>query len=171
MTRMSTFWKFSVPAAGSCQELMSLPAEATAASAQASAVSEDVTRSLMGGWCSDRPARSMGLSSNGVWPQACSTSARAPPRRSLMAIGHSLQHVGRAAWSAFQAVNTRVPASEPVTRPWAPGPLLKSRQRSRPPLSYPRETDSLCPRCVVETRSEILSGERNVADLVDGHLG
>jgi tetraether lipid synthase len=88
-----------------------------------------------------------------------------------MELGQSLQQIGELAWRTFQAVNTRLPASEGITRPWAPGPLLKSRQRSRPPLGYPRETDSLCPRCVAETRAQILRGERNVADLVDGHLG
>src|SRR5262245_45127727 len=88
-----------------------------------------------------------------------------------MDLGHSLQQVGEGAWRVFQAVNTRVPASETGPRPWAGGPLLKSRQRSRPPLGYPRETDSLCPRCVVETRAQILRGERNVSDLVSGHLG
>ena len=41
----------------------------------------------------------------------------------------------------------------------------------RPPLGYPRETDSLCPRCVIETRKQILSGERDLSDLVNGHLG
>jgi uncharacterized radical SAM superfamily Fe-S cluster-containing enzyme len=89
----------------------------------------------------------------------------------MESLGHSLQQIGELAWRAFQAVNTRVPPSESAARPWAPGPLLKSHQRSRPPLGYPRETDSLCPRCVVETRGQILRGERNVSDLVDGHLG
>ena len=87
------------------------------------------------------------------------------------AIGHSLQQAGELAWRAFQAVNTRVPAAEGATRPWAPGPLLKSHERTRPPLGFPRETDSLCPRCVMETRGQILRGERNVSDLVSGHLG
>ena len=64
-----------------------------------------------------------------------------------------------------------MPATEGVTRAWAPGPLLKSSQRSMPPLGYPRETDSLCPRCVVETRGEIIRGERKVSELVSGHLG
>ncbi|PYQ00371.1 MAG: radical SAM protein, partial [Acidobacteria bacterium] len=76
-------------------------------------------------------------------------------------MGHSLQQVGELAWSAFQAVNTRVPASPAPTPAWAPGPPLKSHQRSRPPLGYPRETDSLCPRCVVETRRQIIAGERD----------
>jgi len=86
-------------------------------------------------------------------------------------LGHPIQQIGEVAWRAFQALNTRLPASPQATRSWAPGPLLKSHQRSRPPLGYPRETDSLCPRCVMETRARILRGERSVADLVDGHLG
>ena len=89
----------------------------------------------------------------------------------MASIGHSLQQIGELAWRAFQAVNTRVPATEGAARPWAPGPLLKSHERTRPPLGFPRETDSLCPRCVMETRGQILRGERNVSDLVNGHLG
>jgi tetraether lipid synthase len=84
---------------------------------------------------------------------------------------HSLQTIGDLAWKAFQAVNTRIPESRAAAPSWAPGPLLKSHQRSRPPLGYPRETDSLCPRCVVETRGQILRGERDVSELVNGHVG
>jgi uncharacterized radical SAM superfamily Fe-S cluster-containing enzyme len=86
-------------------------------------------------------------------------------------LGHPIQQIGEVAWRAFQALNTRLPASTPAERAWAPGPLLKSHQRSRPPLGYPRQTDSLCPRCVMQTRSQILRGERSVSDLVSGHLG
>jgi uncharacterized radical SAM superfamily Fe-S cluster-containing enzyme len=89
----------------------------------------------------------------------------------MQSLGHPIQRIGEAAWRAFQAVNTRLPAGAPPERAWAPGPLLKSHQRSRPPLGYPRQTDSLCPRCVMETRAQILRGERSVTDLVDGHLG
>jgi uncharacterized radical SAM superfamily Fe-S cluster-containing enzyme len=88
-----------------------------------------------------------------------------------MDVGHSLQQIGEIGWRAFQALNTRLPASEGKPRAWAPGPLLKSHQRSRPPLGYPRETDSLCPRCVMETRFAIIAGRRDVSDLVGGHLG
>jgi len=86
-------------------------------------------------------------------------------------LGHPIQQIGEAAWRAFQALNTRLPASAPAERAWAPGPLLKSHERSWPPLGYPRETDSLCPRCVMETRGQILRGERKVKELVSGHLG
>jgi uncharacterized radical SAM superfamily Fe-S cluster-containing enzyme len=82
-----------------------------------------------------------------------------------------LQQLGQKAWQAFQAVNVRVPEGASVAPAWAPGALPKSYERTRPPLGYPRETDSLCPRCVVETRKAILSGERALSDLVDGHLG
>ena len=39
---------------------------------------------------------------------------------------------------------------------------LKSRERSQPPLGWPRTTDSLCPTCVRETRTRILSGEQAI---------
>jgi tetraether lipid synthase len=85
--------------------------------------------------------------------------------------GLTLQQIGDVAWRAFQAVNTRFPQSRGPEPGWAPGPLLKSHERSRPPLGYPRQTDSLCPRCVIETRRQILSGQRDLVALVSGHLG
>ncbi len=54
---------------------------------------------------------------------------------------------------------------------WAPAPLLKQRERSFPKLGFPRETDSLCPGCVKEVRSKILSGEVDWKVLVDGNPG
>ncbi|NIM47883.1 MAG: radical SAM protein [Gemmatimonadales bacterium] len=86
----------------------------------------------------------------------------------LAAVVQRLANVG---WHAFQAVNTRVPESPSRQPEWAPGPLLKSRERTQPPLGWPRETDSLCPRCVVETRNAILRGERDLAELVQGQVG
>jgi hypothetical protein len=54
---------------------------------------------------------------------------------------------------------------------WAPAPLLKQRERSSPILGFPRETDSLCPRCVGEVRAQILSGEADWRILVEGNPG
>jgi uncharacterized radical SAM superfamily Fe-S cluster-containing enzyme len=54
---------------------------------------------------------------------------------------------------------------------WSEKPLLKSWQKSKPPLGWPRETDSLCPECVKEVREEIFKGEKTVQELVDGHFG
>jgi hypothetical protein len=84
---------------------------------------------------------------------------------------HALQQIGELAWTMFQALNTRIPESASKAPGWAPGPLLKSRERSRPPLGYPRETDSLCPRCVVDVRKQVIGGQRDLSELVNGHLG
>ena len=54
---------------------------------------------------------------------------------------------------------------------WAPAPLLKSHERSKPPLGWPRTTDSLCPTCVKEARQRILSGEQSIETLVNEHVG
>ncbi|HTO76772.1 MAG TPA: radical SAM protein [Thermoanaerobaculia bacterium] len=54
---------------------------------------------------------------------------------------------------------------------WAPAPLLKQKERSFPPLGFPRETDSLCPRCVTEVREQILSGRADWKVLVDENPG
>jgi 7,8-dihydro-6-hydroxymethylpterin dimethyltransferase len=84
------------------------------------------------------------------------------------AVVNELANLG---WLGFQAVNSRVPESPSPNPEWAPGPLLKSHERSNPPLGWPRETDSLCPKCVVETRNAILRGERDLAELVHGRVG
>lgn len=67
-------------------------------------------------------------------------------------------------------LNQRIerPAPKPA---WAPAPLPKRKERSFPQLGFPRETDSLCPRCVKEVRTEILSGKKDLRELVDGRPG
>ncbi|HET7217765.1 MAG TPA: hypothetical protein VFJ02_06940, partial [Vicinamibacterales bacterium] len=76
----------------------------------------------------------------------------------------------RLAWPAFQAVNRHIP-SKTFQPKWAPAPLLKSSERSKPQLGWPRTTDSLCPTCVREARARILSGEQEIATLVNEHIG
>ncbi|MFQ5704647.1 MAG: radical SAM protein [Gemmatimonadales bacterium] len=83
----------------------------------------------------------------------------------------AVRHAAELGWHAFQSVNTRLPESDTVQPDWAPGPLLKSYERSRPPLGWPRTTDSLCPKCVIETREAIIRGERALSELVNGHPG
>ncbi len=83
----------------------------------------------------------------------------------------AIRHAADLGWRAFQSINTRVPDSESIHPVWAPGPLLKSYERSRPPLGWPRDTDSLCPHCVKETREAIISGDRDLSELVNGHPG
>jgi hypothetical protein len=75
------------------------------------------------------------------------------------------------AWKAFQSLNTRLPEGEAIRPKWAPGPLLKSYERSAPPLGFPRETDSLCPRCVKEVRTAVIDGTTSLESLMNEHPG
>jgi 7,8-dihydro-6-hydroxymethylpterin dimethyltransferase len=75
------------------------------------------------------------------------------------------------AWKAFQSVNQRLPEGEAIRPKWAPGPLLKSYERSAPPLGFPRETDSLCPRCVKEVRTAVIDGTTSLESLMNEHPG
>ena len=59
------------------------------------------------------------------------------------------------AWALFSAANRMAPRRA-FTPAWSDLPLLKSYERTKPPLGWPRETDSLCPGCVREARSAIL---------------
>jgi uncharacterized radical SAM superfamily Fe-S cluster-containing enzyme len=57
------------------------------------------------------------------------------------------------------------------TPKWSDKPLLKSWQKSKPPLGWPRQTDSLCPECVKEARAKILSGDKNWQTLLTEKTG
>jgi tetraether lipid synthase len=80
-----------------------------------------------------------------------------------------LSNLSSVAWKAFQSVNTRLPQGEAIRPNWAPGPLLKSYERSAPPLGFPRETDSLCPTCVKEVRNQVINGEIPLETLLHAH--
>src|SRR2546423_2924447 len=74
-------------------------------------------------------------------------------------------------WKAFQAVNRAVPEGESIQPKWVAEPLLKSYERTAPPLGFPRETDSLCPTCVKAVRNGVISGEIPLEILKDSHPG
>src|SRR5664280_901300 len=82
----------------------------------------------------------------------------------------AVRSTANVAWNAFQAVNRRIPARA-FHPEWAPEPLPKSYQRTKPPLGYPRRTDSLCPTCTREVRDAIVGGTRELRELVDGRPG
>ena len=63
-----------------------------------------------------------------------------------------------AAWHLFEPLN-RIKPNPSFTPNWSDKPLLKSYQKTRPPLGWPRTTDSLCPKCVPEIRKQILDGK------------
>ena len=57
------------------------------------------------------------------------------------------------------------------TPKWSDKPLLKSWEKSKPTLGWPRQTDSLCPGCVKEARDKILSGDENWQSLLSEKVG
>ncbi|MGB6901944.1 MAG: radical SAM protein, partial [Acidobacteriaceae bacterium] len=62
------------------------------------------------------------------------------------------------AWSVFEKLNSIRP-NPSFTPKWSDKPLLKSWQKEKPPLGWPRTTDSLCPKCVPEIRQQIIDGK------------
>ncbi len=75
-----------------------------------------------------------------------------------------------AAWNTVQFFNQFKPNNS-FTPKWTDKPLLKSHQKTKPTLGWPRTTDSLCPVCVREARERILSGEQDWKTLTTDHVG
>src|SRR6202020_2352596 len=59
----------------------------------------------------------------------------------------------KGAWVVFDRLNRINPGVSPTPK-WSDKPLLKSYEKSKPPLGWPRSTDSLCPKCVPEIRRQ-----------------
>src|ERR1700690_434448 len=61
-------------------------------------------------------------------------------------------------WAVFERAN-RIKQNPSPKPKWSDKPLLKSYEKMKPPLGWPRTTDSLCPRCVPEIRQQIIDGK------------
>ncbi len=82
--------------------------------------------------------------------------------------------LARRAWPYFEgALQEGAPStkSERATPKWAPAPLQTKNERSKPPLGWPRETDSLCPRCVKIAREAVVNDEMNMETFLHEHPG
>src|SRR6202050_3008102 len=75
------------------------------------------------------------------------------------------------AWQIFCWSNNLFPENPSFTPRWSDRPLLKSREKSKPPLGWPRQTDSLCPRCVPEIRQQIVDGKQDYRVLLNERPG
>jgi len=75
-----------------------------------------------------------------------------------------------AAWHVYDKVNAinRNPGFIPK---WSDKPLLKSWEKQKPKLGWPRETDSLCPKCIPDIRQQILDGKIPVEILRNEKVG
>ena len=74
------------------------------------------------------------------------------------------------AWFALERLNRINPNPSPKPK-WSDKPLLKSYEKSKPPLGWPRTTDSLCPKCVPEIRQQILDGHLPTEILLNEKVG
>jgi uncharacterized radical SAM superfamily Fe-S cluster-containing enzyme len=74
------------------------------------------------------------------------------------------------AWTVFNGLN-KIKQNPSFTPAWSEKPLLKSYEKTKPPLGWPRETDSLCPTCVREARQAILDGKKDVSVLLNEKVG
>ncbi len=73
-------------------------------------------------------------------------------------------------WQVFSQLN-KISQNPSMTPRWSDKPLLKSYQKTKPPLGWPRQTDSLCPTCVREARQAILDGTRPLDTLLNEKVG
>ncbi len=73
-------------------------------------------------------------------------------------------------FNTIQHFNKRNP-NPSVTPQWSDKPLLKSWEKTKPTLGFPRQTDSLCPACVKEAREAIIAGKKDWRDLMSEKVG
>ncbi len=73
-------------------------------------------------------------------------------------------------FDTIQYFNKRNP-NPSVTPQWSDKPLLKSWEKTKPTLGFPRQTDSLCPGCVKEAREAIIAGKKDWRDLMHEKVG
>ena len=73
-------------------------------------------------------------------------------------------------FDGIQYFNKRNP-NPSVTPQWSDKPLLKSWEKTKPTLGFPRQTDSLCPACVKEAREAIIAGKKDWRDLMSEKIG
>ena len=82
----------------------------------------------------------------------------------------SLSYAANGAWFFYNKWN-QIAERKSFTPNWADTPLRKSSEKVKPPLGWPRETDSLCPTCVREARQSILDGKKDYKDLLHEKVG
>src|ERR1700687_4868811 len=78
-------------------------------------------------------------------------------RKPIKYVEKAVTVAAKGAWVVFDRFNRIKPNPSPTPK-WSDKPLLKSYEKSKPPLGWPRSTDSLCPKCVPEIRQQMLDG-------------
>ncbi|HKV79043.1 MAG TPA: radical SAM protein [Candidatus Sulfotelmatobacter sp.] len=92
-------------------------------------------------------------------------------RQPIKYLEKAMSIAANGAWRIFCLTNDLVPENPSFIPKWSDKPLLKSREKAKPPLGWPRETDSLCPRCVPEIRQQIVDGKQDYRILLNERPG
>ena len=82
----------------------------------------------------------------------------------------ALTYVAEGAWRVFDRLN-QINQNASFTPKWSEKPLLKSWEKQKPPLGWPRTTDSLCPKCIPEIRQRVLDGDDDYRIFIDQRVG
>ncbi len=90
--------------------------------------------------------------------------------RPIKYVEKGLSIAANGAWVIFNGLN-KINQRPSFIPKWSDKPLLKSYEKTKPPLGWPRETDSLCPVCTREARQAILDGKKDVNDLLHEKVG
>ena len=80
-------------------------------------------------------------------------------------------YAAKGVWSALQLANEYSNEPAPFHPKWSDKPIPRGSARTKPPLGWPRHTDSLCPVCVKEARTAILRGDEDIAHLIHDKPG
>src|SRR5213080_4576680 len=81
-----------------------------------------------------------------------------------------LTMIAGALFDSIQVFNKYKP-NPSFTPKWSEKPLLKSWQKTKPTLGWPRTTDSLCPKCVKEARRRIIEDGADPWKLIEEKPG
>jgi uncharacterized radical SAM superfamily Fe-S cluster-containing enzyme len=81
-----------------------------------------------------------------------------------------LSAAANVAFNSIQFFNQYKP-NPSFTPKWSEKPLLKSWQKSKPTLGWPRTTDSLCPKCVKEARTRIIENGEDPWQVIEERPG
>src|ERR1700731_1365595 len=91
-------------------------------------------------------------------------------RKPIKYVEKAVTVAAKGAWVVFDRLN-QIKQNPSPTPKWSDKPLLKSYEKSKPPLGWPRSTDSLCPKCVPEIRQQILDGKLPHEVLMNEKIG
>ena len=92
-------------------------------------------------------------------------------QRPVKYLERGLTRAARAGWAIARNLDARKDPRAAFTPAWSEKPMLKSWEKTKPPLGWPRKTDSLCPKCVREAREVILNGEVDYSILKTEKVG